>query len=184
MDDVVGVVHLKTAIAVPRERRDARAGRGADGRRRPCARRPCASTPLLAALRQQGLQMAVVVDEYGGTAGVVTLEDVVEELVGEVSDEHDRTRVGRRPAAATVSYVVPGLLRPDEVRARADLAVPDGAAYETVGGLRHGAARPGPAVGDEVEIPGAVLRVERMDGRRVDRLRAAAADCRPEEEEP
>ena len=80
---------------------------------------------LLEALRQQGLQMAVVVDEYGGTAGVVTLEDVVEELVGEVSDEHDRTRPGV-VRLRDGSCVVPGLLRPDEVRARADLAVPDG----------------------------------------------------------
>src|SRR5919202_1421491 len=115
--------------------------------------------------------MAVVVDEYGGTAGVVTLEDVVEESVGEVSDEHDRTRSGvvrRRDG----TYVVPGLMRPDEVRARADLAVPDGPAFETVGGYVMATLGRVPQVGDEVEIPGAVLRVDRMDGRRVDRLRA------------
>jgi CBS domain containing-hemolysin-like protein len=127
--------------------------------------------PLLEALRQQGLQMAVVVDEYGGTAGVVTLEDVVEEIVGDVSDEHDRTRPGivrRRDG----SFVVPGLMRPDEVRARADLAVPDGPAFETVGGYVMAVLGRVPVVGDEVEIPGGVLRVDRMDGRRVDRLRA------------
>jgi CBS domain containing-hemolysin-like protein len=127
--------------------------------------------PLLAALREQGLQMAVVVDEYGGTAGVVTLEDVVEELVGEVSDEHDRTRPGV-VRLRDGSYVVPGLLRPDEVRTRTDLAVPDGSAFETVGGYVMARLGRVPRVGDQVEIPGAMLRVDRMDGRRVDRVRA------------
>ncbi len=170
MDDVVGVVHLKTAIAVLRERRDHVPVEAlmADAVRVPETVRLDA---LLEALRQQGLQMAVVVDEYGGTAGVVTLEDVVEELVGEVSDEHDRTRSGV-VRLRDGSFVVPGLLRPDEVRARADLAVPDGAAFETVGGYVMARLGRVPRVGDEVDIPGAVLRVDRMDGRRVDRLRA------------
>src|SRR5919199_996964 len=170
LDDVVGVVHLKTAIAVPRERRDQVPVEAlmADAVRVPETVR---LDPLLAALRQQGLQMAVVVDEYGGTAGVVTLEDVVEEIVGEVSDEHDRTRTGV-VRLRDGSYVVPGLLRPDEVRARAGLAVPDGNAFETVGGYVMARLGRVPRVGDEVEIPGAVLRVDRMDGRRVDRLRA------------
>ncbi len=170
LDDVVGVVHLKTAIAVPRDRRDQVPVEAlmADAVRVPETVR---LDPLLAALRQQGLQMAVVVDEYGGTAGVVTLEDVVEEIVGEVSDEHDRTRTGV-VRLRDGSYVVPGLLRPDEVRARADLAVPDGSAFETVGGYVMARLGRVPRVGDEVGIPGAVLRVDRMDGRRVDRLRA------------
>jgi CBS domain containing-hemolysin-like protein len=170
MDDVVGVVHLKTAIAVPRERRHQVPVEAlmADAVRVPETVRLDA---LLEALRQQGLQMAVVVDEYGGTAGVVTLEDVVEELVGEVSDEHDRTRSGV-VRLRDGSYVVPGLLRPDEVRARADLAVPDGTAFDTVGGYVMARLGRVPRVGDEVEIPGAVLRVDRMEGRRVDRLRA------------
>ncbi len=174
LDDVVGVVHLKTAIGVPRERRDQVPVEAlmADAVRVPETVR---LDPLLAALRQQGLQMAVVVDEYGGTAGVVTLEDVVEEIVGEVSDEHDRTRTGV-VRLRDGSYVVPGLLRPDEVRARADLAVPDGSAFETVGGYVMARLGRVPRVGDEVGIPGAVLRVDRMDGRRVDRLRALPSE--------
>ena len=179
LDDVAGVVHLKTAIAVPRERREAVpvAALMADAVRVPETVR---LDPLLDALRAQGLQMAVVVDEYGGTAGVVTLEDVVEELVGEVSDEHDRSRTGI-VRLRDGSYVVPGLMRPDEVRARADLAVPDGTAFETVGGFVMAALGRVPRVGDQVEVPGAVLRVDRMDGRRVDRLRAVP---RPPEERP
>lgn len=170
LDDVVGVVHLKTAIAVPRDHRESVPVEAlmADAVRVPETVR---LDPLLDALRMQGLQMAVVVDEYGGTAGVVTLEDVVEELVGEVSDEHDRSRPGV-VRLRDGSYVVPGLLRPDEVRARTDLAVPDGPAFETVGGFVMAALGRVPRVGDVVDIPGAVLRVDRMDGRRVDRLRA------------
>jgi CBS domain containing-hemolysin-like protein len=182
VDDVVGVVHLKAAIGVPRGRRDAVPVEAlmADAVRVPETVR---LDPLLVALRQQGLQMAVVVDEYGGTAGVVTLEDVVEEIVGEVSDEHDRTRSGV-VRLRDGTYVVPGLMRPDEVRARADLAVPDGPAFETVGGYVMAVLGRVPKVGDEVPIRGAVLRVERMDGRRVERLRALPRPESVQEEKP
>ncbi len=84
---------------------------------------------------------------------------------------HDRTRPGV-VRLRDGSYVVPGLLRPDEVRARTDLAVPDGSAFETVGGYVMARLGRVPRVGDQVEIPGALLRVDRMDGRRVDRVRA------------
>jgi CBS domain containing-hemolysin-like protein len=169
-DDVIGVVHLKRAIAVPREHRDSVpvTAMMSEALRVPETVR---LGPLLVTLRQRGLQLAVVEDEYGGTAGVVTLEDVVEEIVGEVSDEHDRSRPGivrRRDG----SYSLPGLLRPDEVRARIDVPVPDGPAYDTVGGFVMAVLGHVPVVGDEVEVPGAVLRVERMDGRRVDRIGA------------
>ncbi len=173
VDDVVGVVHLKSAVAVPRERREAVpvAALMSEALRLPETVR---LDPLLLTLRQHGLQLAVVVDEYGGTAGVVTLEDVVEEIVGEVSDEHDRSRLGvirHRDG----SYAVPGLMRPDQVRAATGAMVPDGAAYETVGGYVMSRLARVPVVGDEVSVPGkpgVLLRVERMDGRRVDRLRA------------
>jgi CBS domain containing-hemolysin-like protein len=169
-DDVLGVVHVKTAIAVPREHRDdvPVTTLMSDVLRVPETVR---LDPLLVTLRQQGLQLAVVVDEYGGTAGVATLEDVVEEIVGELSDEHDRSRPGivrRRDG----SYSVPGLMRPDEVRTRLDLPVPDGRAYETVGGYLMSVLGRVPQPGDEVRLTGVLLRVERMDGRRVDRVRA------------
>ena len=169
VDDVVGVVHLKSALAVPRARREevAVSELMSEALKVPETVR---LDPLLVALRQQGLQLAVVVDGYGGTAGVVTLEDVVEELVGEVSDEHDRSRLGvvrRRDG----SFSVPGLMRPDELRDRIDLSVPDGSAYETVGGYVMARLGHVPVAGDEVDVPGAMLRVDRMDGRRVDRLR-------------
>jgi len=176
-DDVLGVVHLKSAIAVPREEREAAPVTAlmSEALRLPETVR---LGPLLLALRQQGLQLALVVDEYGGTAGVVTLEDVVEEIVGEVSDEHDRSRPGilrRRDG----SYSVPGLMRPDEVRGRIDVPVPDGPAYETVGGFVMAVLGRVPVVGDEIELPGVVLRVERMDGRRVDRVRMLPVPVEP-----
>jgi CBS domain containing-hemolysin-like protein len=180
VDDVVGVVHLKSAVAVPRERREEVpvAALMSEALRVPETVR---LDPLLLMLRQHGLQLALVVDEYGGTAGVVTLEDVVEEIVGEVSDEHDRSRLGvvrRRDG----SYSLPGLMRPDEVRESVGVMVPDGPVYETVGGYVMAAIGRVPVVGDEVTLPGmpAVrLRVERMQGRRVDRLRAIAVPTSP-----
>jgi CBS domain containing-hemolysin-like protein len=176
LDDVVGIVHLKSAVAVPRDRRDdvAVAAIMSEALRVPETVR---LDPLLVELRALGLQLAVVVDEYGGTAGVVTLEDLVEELVGEVADEHDRSRPGivhRRDGA----WLVPGLMRPDEVRDRTGIDVPDGPAYETLGGFVMSGLGRIPMVGDEVPVEGAVLRVERMEGRRVDRVRMLPAEQR------
>jgi CBS domain containing-hemolysin-like protein len=169
LDDVVGVVHLKSAVAVPRERREEVPVTAimSEALRVPETVR---LDPLLVELRALGLQLAVVVDEYGGTAGVVTLEDLVEELVGEVSDEHDRSRPGvvhRRDGA----WLAPGLMRPDEVREKTGIDVPDGPAYETLGGFVMAALGRVPAVGDRIPVRGATLTVERMDGRRVDRVR-------------
>ena len=87
---------------------------------------------LLGELRGRGFQMAVVVDEYGGTAGVATLEDLVEELVGEVADEHDRSRADVVRSRNWLTF--PGALRPDELLERADVLVPEDGPYETVAG--------------------------------------------------
>lgn len=167
-DDVVGLVHLRRVIAVPYERRgEVPAAALMD----PAPRVPetVGLGPLLVELREN-LQMAVVVDEYGGTAGVVTLEDVVEELVGEVADEHDPRELGARRVGAA-AWSVPGLLRPDELAEQTGLVVPEGAAYETLGGLVMARLGRIPGVGDVVEVADVSLRVELMDGRRVERLR-------------
>ena len=131
--------------------------------------------PLLANLERALLQLrvtrsqlAVVVDEYGGTAGVVTLEDLVEEIVGEVLDEHDRSRAGIVRSAASVTF--PGDLRPDELLDRAGVRVPEGEVYDTVGGFLMAELERIPAVGDTVAIDDGILTVHRMDGRRVDRV--------------
>jgi CBS domain containing-hemolysin-like protein len=179
-DDVLGIVTLGAAIAVPFGDRDEAPVTEimADAPRVPETMR---LRPLLIELRGLSLQCAVVVDEYGGTAGLVTLEDLVEELVGDVADEHDR----RRPAmhkAAGGAWIAEGHLRPDEVHELSGLEVPESPAYETVGGFVMARLGRVAEVGDVVEADGVRITVERMDGRRIDRVRVEAAD--PDEEAP
>jgi CBS domain containing-hemolysin-like protein len=178
-DDIVGLVHLRRAIGVPYERGDEvpAAALMIDAPRVP---ETVHLGPLLVELREHGMQMAVVVDEYGGTSGVVTLEDVVEELVGDVADEHDR----RRTAAsrrADGAWVVSGLLRPDELTETTGLVVPEDGPYETLGGLVMAALGRVPEPGDEVRAGDVLLRVETMARRRVERVvvqpARAAADA-------
>ena len=168
MDDIVGIVHLKAAISVPIERRGEvpAAALATEPLRMPEAVHLDA---LLAELRTRGYQMAVVVDEYGGTAGVVTLEDLVEEIVGEVHDEHDRRTVGIVRAGGSVTF--PADLRPDELRDRAGVTVPEGEVYDTVGGFMMSTLERIPKVGDEVPVAGGVLTVATMTGRRMERIR-------------
>jgi CBS domain containing-hemolysin-like protein len=168
-DDIDGIVHVKRAIAVPHERRQ---DVPVSALMVPPLLVPetIRLDPLLIMLREHGLQLAIVVDEYGGTAGVVTLEDVVEEIVGEVSDEHDVFRTTEREFTDG-SWTVPGLWRPDEVRERVGADVPDGPAYETTGGFVMAELGRIPAQGDTVRIPGWEISVLAMDGMRADRLR-------------
>jgi CBS domain containing-hemolysin-like protein len=168
-DDVDGVVHVKKAIAVPFERRP---DVPVSALMKPAVFVPetLRLDPLLLQLRQGGMQLAVVVDEYGGTSGVVTLEDLVEEIVGEVSDEHDRGETTGRKVRDGL-WTVPGLWRPDEVRSRVGVDVPEGPAYETVGGWVMAVLGRVPEVGDEVSVDGWTARVVDMDGHRVDRVR-------------
>ncbi|MEU1972437.1 hemolysin family protein [Microbacterium sp. NPDC019599] len=168
MDDIVGIVHLKAAVAVPRERRPdvPVAALATEPLRIPEAVHLDA---LVSELRARGYQMAIVVDEYGGTAGVVTLEDLVEEIVGEVLDEHDRRRAGIVREAEGV--VFPGELRPDELLDRTGIRVPEGEVYDTVGGFLMSELERIPTVGDAVQVEDGTLAVQRMDGRRVDRVR-------------
>jgi CBS domain containing-hemolysin-like protein len=168
-DDIDGVVHVKRAMAVPHERRKD-VPVSALMSERLVVPETIRLDPLLRQLREGGFQMAIVVDEYGGTSGVVTLEDVVEEIVGEVADEHDRTRpIGRELLDG--SWTVPGLWRPDEVRDALDADVPDGPTYETTGGFVMARLGRVPLVGDVVEVPGWKIYVVGMEGHRIDRLR-------------
>jgi CBS domain containing-hemolysin-like protein len=167
-DSVLGIAHVKQAASVPREKR-AEVPVGAilvDAMRVP---ETMGLEALMVELRAKGLQLAIVVDEYGGTAGLVTLEDLVEELVGELADEHDRAKAGII-RGVNESVLFPGMTRPDELAEMA-IKVPDDGAYETVGGFIMSELGRIPLRGDEVRIENGVLKVERMDGRRVDRVR-------------
>jgi len=183
-DNIVGSVHVKQAVAVPRGERASTQVREVMV---PATVVPesLRLDPLLSLLRGEGFQMAIVSDEYGGTAGVVTLEDVVEEIVGDIADEHDRStaRMRQRPDG---SWIVSGLMRPDEVLAATGLALPEHEDYDTVAGLLVQHLGRIPEAGDSVDIglppelgeddeeepvlEHAHLRVVRMDGRRVDRI--------------
>jgi CBS domain containing-hemolysin-like protein len=179
-DDIRGLVHVKKAIAVPSDRR-ANLEAGAimtDVLRVP---ETIHLDALLAELREGNMQLAVVLDEYGGTAGIATLEDLVEEIVGEVADEHDKVRPGLLQSASGDWYF-PGLLRPDELSEQIPgLTVPDESAYETVGGYVMSQLGRIAAVGDKVDVGGGTLSVTRMDGRRIDRICFKPSPVRGEE---
>ncbi len=165
LDDIRGVVHVKHAFAVPRDRRT-HANVGSITHRIASVPDSLPLDPLLATLRRPGLQMAVVIDEYGGTAGVVTLEDLVEELVGEVEDEYD---VPERPTVTsdpTEGTVLSGLLRIDELPEAAGFPAPEGP-YATLAGLIMDRLGRLPVVGDSVVVDGRALTVLELDGRRV-----------------
>jgi len=168
MDDIVGIVHLKAAVSVPRDRRGdvPAAALSSEALRVP---ETVHLDALITELRSRGYQMAIVVDEYGGTAGVVTLEDLGEEIVGEVLDEHDRRRAGVVRGADSLTF--PASLRPDELLDRTGIRVPEGEVYDTVGGFLMSELERIPVVGDTLTIDDGTLEVVRMDGRRVDRVR-------------
>ena len=186
-DDVLGLVNLRRAIAVPYERR-AQVPVTSSSIMTPAPRVPetMPLASLLVELRGYGeqesfgLQMAIVVDEYGGTAGVVTLEDAVEEIVGEVSDEHDRRRAGIHLDSAG-RWIAPGWSRPDEVTARTAIRIPDDGPYETLGGLVMNELGRIPQIGDEVTLPTCTVLVDAMEGRRVTRVRIAPVEQELEE---
>lgn len=176
-DDIRGVLHVKKAVAIPLERRE---GLTAGSVMTDVIQVPetVHLDQLLTELREAPLQVAVVLDEYGGTAGMVTLEDVVEEIVGEVADEHDRVTPGVLQTASGRWYF-PADLRPDEAHAQiAALEVPEDGAYETIGGFIMARLGRIAQVGDVVEIDGGSISVERMEGRRIERVRFEPAPAR------
>lgn len=171
LDDITGVVHVKAAVSVPREKR-ADVPVGALSTEPLRVPETVHLDVLVAELRTKGYQLAVVVDEYGGTAGIVTLEDLIEEIVGEVSDEHDRSRAGIVRRVDSITF--PGELRPDELLSRTGIEVPEGEVYDTVAGYMMSVLERVPAIDDEVRTESGMLRVVRMDGRRIDRIRYTA----------
>lgn len=172
-DDVMGLVHLRQVIGVPNHERDTTSVRSlmVEAPRVP---ETIQMRPLLVELRGYGYQCAIVVDEYGGTAGLVTLEDVVEELVGDVADEHDRRRASTFRTAGG-AWILPGHLRPDEVKEITEIEIPESPSYETVGGYVMARLGRVAQTGDVVDEDGVSVTVERMDGRRIDRVRVVTS---------
>jgi CBS domain containing-hemolysin-like protein len=171
VDDIVGVVHVKDVLTVARADR---ATTIVEQLARPVLAVPTSKDleSLMPELRAQAGQFAVVVDEYGGTAGIVTLEDLLEELVGDIADEHD-------PAASAAvrrwggAHMVSGRLHADEVRAACGLELPGGG-YETLGGFVMERLGRVPVEGDDFVHDGWTVQVLEMDGHRVRTVRLVA----------
>jgi CBS domain containing-hemolysin-like protein len=184
LDQTIGIVHIKQVFRLPRAER-------AHTRLADLAQ-PVAVVPstldgdaVLEPIRANGLQTALVVDEYGGTAGMVTVEDLIEEIVGEVRDEHDQPT----PAVVAVGngWQVSGLLRIDEVTEGTGYRAPEGD-YDTIGGLVLHELAHIPVEGDSVQLrafnPATPYdapihwraTVTRMDGRRIDLLELVKLD--------
>ncbi|HZG90181.1 MAG TPA: hemolysin family protein [Pseudonocardia sp.] len=181
-DAVLGVVHVKQAFGVPAAERD-RVPVREHVQPVPTVPESLDGDALLTRLRESGLQVAVVVDEYGGTAGLVTLEDLVEEIVGDVRDEHDRAEQARVRRLGRDSWLVSGLLRSDEVLDATGFHVPDGT-YETLAGLVLARLGRIPDVGDGLTVDGWRLTVMRRDRNRVAELRVARPDTQPDPADP
>jgi putative hemolysin len=172
-DDVVGFIHVRDLFTPTNgQRRGAKVGDAA----REVAMVPATKQvlPTMSEMRRNGAHLAVVVDEYGGTAGIVTLEDLIEELVGDIRDEYD---VGDDEAKKLRGgdFEVDGLMNLDDFSDATGAELPDGP-YETVAGAIMATLGRLPRSGDAVEIGGVRLKVTKMDGRRIARVRATVID--------
>ena len=182
-DDIEGIVYVKDAMRAERE-----------GGAERCVQeliRPAMFVPenkrvveLLAEMQSRRTHMTIVVDEYGGTAGLATLEDLLEELVGEITDEFDE-EVPNVEELPNGDVLVNATLNVDDVNEELDLELPEGN-YDSLGGLVFELLGRVPVAGDTVEQAGVRLIVERVDGRRVARVRLVrlAASELAEAEEP
>lgn len=183
LDDTLGVVHIKDAFSVPPDER-ATTQLATLARRVPIVPGTLDGDSVLNRVRSAGSQVVLVADEYGGTMGLVTIEDLVEEILGEVYDEYDDRESEKDFVRYGTSWEVSGLVRLDELEERLAYTAPDGP-YETLGGLIMATLGRIPKVGDEVVLretfgslqeefqsAGAgswLAQVTAMDGRRVDK---------------
>lgn len=167
LDHVLGFVHAKDVLLLDRDERATATSS--------TLARPAMVTPdghlledLLLEMRTQGQHLAVVVDELGMVVGLVTLEDVIEELIGDFDDETDR-RVGDCRRLPDGSFVMGGTTRPDEFELCTGVGLPDGD-WHTVAGYVIAAADEIPSVGDVIETPVGSFEVAAMDGYAIDEL--------------
>jgi len=168
-DDVIGFVHVRDLLDPEMSGRSVRVGELVrESLVLPWTR------PILAALadmRREGTHLAIVADEYGGTAGIVTMEDLVEELIGDIKDEYDVEAETTRHRGGDVE--VDGLLNRDDFEDETGIELPEGP-YETVGGYLMAQLGRVPELGDFVDLDGHRLVVRKVDGRRVSRVLVTA----------
>lgn len=174
LDDTVGVVHVKHAFTVPAAARPTTAVRTL-ARKVPVVPSTLDGDAVMERVRSDGMQVALVVDEYGGTAGLITMEDLIEEIVGDVRDEHDEPELDAHLYGDGWSCA--GLLRTDELARLTGYQAPEGD-YETLAGLFLTELGRIPDVGDEIVLPARpgeehrpwYARILDMDGHRIDRV--------------
>jgi CBS domain containing-hemolysin-like protein len=179
LDDIVGIVHVKDSIAVPISRIPVTpVGELAQ----PALQVPESSTLeyLLGELQTKSRGMAVVVDEYGGTAGIVTIEDLLEEIFGDIEDEYDQ-ETAPEPGSEEVE-VLSGLLHRHEVEELVGFEWPEGR-YETLGGFLVAQLGRFPEVGEVIRVGTTGFEVLAMDGHRVDQVRISRDADRARDQE-
>jgi putative hemolysin len=168
-DNIIGFVHIRDLFGPAAPARSALV----DEVVRPIKFVPLSKTVLsaLSEMRRERMHMAIVADEYGGTAGIVTLEDLVEELIGDIRDEYD---TGAAPATRLPQgdVDVDGLLNLDEFAEQTGIRLPEGP-YETVAGYVLAVLGELPEPGASVTVPGHTITVTEMDARRIARLRVS-----------
>ena len=168
-DNVIGFVHVRDLLGPGVTNRSVPVGRIA----RPVKFLPISKTVLssLSEMRRERAHLAIVVDDYGGTAGIVTLEDLVEELIGDIRDEYD-TEPDRATRLRGGEVEVDGLLNLDEFAEQTGITLPEGP-YETAAGYVLAALGDLPSPGASVQVDGHTITVTELDGRRIARLRVA-----------
>jgi len=178
-DDICGLVYLKDIIRRVRE------SDGAQAKLRDLVR-PAVFVPeqkkvaeLLREMQRDKFHMAIVVDEYGGTAGLVTLEDLLEEIVGEIVDEYD-VEVPRVERLADGCLLVAGGTPIDEVNELLEIELPE-TDWDTVGGLMFNLLGHVPVEGEAVQFQGFEFRAERVQGRRILTVRISPKESEPAE---
>lgn len=156
LDELLGVVHIKQAFTVAP---DEQATTTVAALARPVPRVPGTldGDALMERIRGDGMELCIVIDEYGGTAGIVTAEDLIEEILGDVTDEHDDEHPDVQ--ADGEGYLCSGLLRTDELYDATGYRAPDGS-YDTLGGLFMFVLGRIPQAGDQVELPARMPVVE------------------------
>jgi putative hemolysin len=179
-DDVIGFVHARDLLESRPEPDVRRVGEVC----RPVKFLPISKMVLsaLSEMRKDRAHLAIVVDEYGGTAGIVTLEDLVEELIGDIQDEYDENESRPRQLHGG-ELEVDGLLNLDEFAEQTGLELPEGP-YETVAGYLLAALGHLPVDGESAEVGGRTLTVTQLDGRRISRLRVSPTRRAADHEDP
>ena len=167
LDDILGVVHLRDLAT----RADDGALAKVVMRRAPAIPETMPLDRALAEFRKQRASLMIVLDEFGGTAGLVTLEDIVEEIVGEVRDEFENDALPGIRADGAEAFLIDGFTPLDEVRDRLVLTLDD-EAHDTMGGIVFGRLGRVAAVGDAIDAGGWRFTVTQIDGRRVAQVRA------------